>query len=148
MRELMTAAWDVLLRFSGAAGGIAGGGSLPLLAVLMGLNLILSLFANKEGAKQRVIRMLRGALARSAVLGLILLAGWLDGIGGWGNTLKNAVIGFYICDEGLSLLKHAAMLGIPIPNALRRAAGTLKIAEHENENIWLSGTKETAEVSE
>ena len=143
MREMFISAWDVLLRFSGAAGGAMSGGSLPLMIALMGLNLILSMFMAENGRKQKWNALLRSVIRKLTVLGVILVAGWLDGISGKGNTLRNAAVGFYSCDEGLALLKNAAMLGVPIPSILQKAVKSLQTAENQNENHWLSEGKKT-----
>lgn len=129
MKEMLISAWDILLRFSGAAGGVMGGGSIPLLIVFTGLDLLLSPFAGAHEGKTPFRVLLRGLMEKSAIVGMILLAGWMDGIGGKGNAMQNAVIGFYTCDEGLKLLKNAAVLGIPVPSLLRKAADALRPAE-------------------
>lgn len=142
MKEMFVSAWDVLLRFTGAAGGVIGGGSLPLMAVLMGLNLLLSLFADRSKPKRR-LKAFRDIGGKASVLGIVLLAGWLDGISGKGNTMKNAVIGYYICNEGLALIKTASALGVPVPSVLQKALNSLRASEQADENIWLPEKKET-----
>ena len=141
MKEMFFSAWDVLLRFTGAAGGVIGGGSLPLMAVLMGLNLLLSGFVDRREPRRRV-KVLRDIGGKASVMGIVLLAGWLDGISGKGNTMKNAVIGYYICNEGLALIKNASALGVPIPSVLQKAVNSLHASEQADENIWLPEKKE------
>lgn len=123
MKELLFSAWDVLLRFTGAAGG-----NLPVMAALMGLNLFLPLFLNAGREGMTFSLLLRRVLEKAAVFGVILPGAWMDGIGGKGSVLRNAAIGFYTCQEGLALPKNAAAPGTPIPSALERAAESLKQA--------------------
>lgn len=125
MKELLFSAWDVVLRFTGAAGGAAAGGNLPVMAALMGLNLFLPLFLKAGRERMTFSLLLRRVLEKAAVFGVILLASWLDRIGGKGSMLRSAAIGFYTCQEGLTLLKNAAALGVPIPSALKKAAESL-----------------------
>ena len=43
-----------------------------------------------------------------------------------GNMLKNAVVFFYISNEGISVLENAAAIGLPIPNKLKDTLVTLR----------------------
>ena len=129
MKEVVFSAWDVLLRFTGAAGAAAGGGSVPVLFALMALNLICVSFEMAKKGEWKLLAFFHAILKKGLVIGIILLAGWMDGVSGKGSFLQNAAIGFYTCDEGLALLKSAARLGIPIPVILRKAANDLLRAE-------------------
>ncbi len=40
--------------------------------------------------------------------------------GGNGSVCRSAVIGFYLANEGLSILENAGNLGIPLPKQLRK----------------------------
>ena len=51
--------------------------------------------------------------------------------GGNNAVLRTAVIGFYLANEGLSILENAGVIGLPLPKKLRKALEQLK---DENEN--------------
>jgi len=75
-------------------------------------------------------RALRQGLARKVVVLLIVLVchaledAWLHGIG-------SAVAGWYVAYELLSLLEHAARMGVPIPAFLTARLERLKEGEPE-----------------
>jgi len=75
-------------------------------------------------------RAMRQGLARKAVVLLIVLVchalegAWLQGIG-------SAVAGWYVVYELLSLLEHAARMGVPIPAFLTTRLERLKEGEPE-----------------
>jgi toxin secretion/phage lysis holin len=75
-------------------------------------------------------RALRQGLARKVVVLLIVLvchaleSAWLHGIGA-------AVAGWYVVYELLSLLEHAAQMGVPIPAFLTARLERLKEGEPE-----------------
>jgi phage-related holin len=47
-------------------------------------------------------------------------------LGGGGSLCRSAVIGFYLANEGLSILENAGRLGLPLPSFLREALRQLK----------------------
>ena len=53
-----------------------------------------------------------------------------------GNTalLRNAVIFFYLANEGLSIIENAIFIGIPIPKVLKNNLLQLKDKNDNNEN--------------
>lgn len=55
------------------------------------------------------------------MIGIILFAGVMDQWLGQGELLSRAAMGFYICNEGVSLLQNAAWLGVPVPGIIRRS---------------------------
>lgn len=133
LKEMLSSAWDVLLRFTGAAGGIFGGGSLPVLLIVMGFNFITDVIgiltgekAKNDVVKASVLSIIKKLTQKCTALGIIVLAGWLDNISGKNEIMKNAAIGFYICDEGISILKKAAVLGVPVPAVLKKALSAIE----------------------
>ena len=50
---------------------------------------------------------------------LVLLSALLDDYAGANGVLRTAVIWFYICNEGLSVLENLAGMSVPVPQRLR-----------------------------
>lgn len=67
----------------------------------------------------------RGLLKKLLVLLIAALASRIDGLLAAGGALRSLVLGFYIANEGISLLENAARCGVPIPARLTRVLGQL-----------------------
>lgn len=52
---------------------------------------------------------------------------------GTGSVLRDAVIFFYLSNEGISLLENGAAIGLPIPNKLRSILAQLHDKAEESE---------------
>ena len=50
---------------------------------------------------------------------MVLLSALLDDYAGANGVLRTAVIWFYICNEGLSVLENLAGMSVPVPQRLR-----------------------------
>ena len=61
----------------------------------------------------------RGLLKKSLMLLAVLLSALLDDYAGANGVLRTAVIWFYICNEGLSVLENLAGMSVPVPQRLR-----------------------------
>lgn len=73
-----------------------------------------------------------GLLKKGMVLLVVLVATLVDRvIGSDGMICQSAAICFYIANEGLSVLENAALLGLPIPNAVKRALDGIKEKDQE-----------------
>lgn len=68
----------------------------------------------------------RGLLKKMLLLLIVALANTLDNLMGMGGVLRSLVIGFYIANEGLSLLENAGRCGVPIPDKLMAALKQLQ----------------------
>ena len=66
-----------------------------------------------------------GLLKKVLILLIAALANVMDTILGAGGVLRSMVLGFYIANEGLSLLENAARCGVPVPERLKSALGQL-----------------------
>lgn len=132
MKAFWMHAWDVAARFFSGALAIWQGSSLRLLCLLMALDyasgLILALLgkSRKGRGKLSARESFLGLMRKGLMLGVILLAAALDQLSGQQGLLQRAATGFYICSEGISLLENAAHLGVPVPQALRRALDALE----------------------
>jgi len=133
MKDFFFNAWDILLRCFGAAAGVFGGGSIRALALLMGLDygfgIVLGLMGKSRKSKDGRLSArasFQGLMRKGMMLGVIALCSLLDEMIGQGQMLGQAAIGFYICNEGISLMENAALLGVPVPSSLRRALSALQ----------------------
>ena len=52
-------------------------------------------------------------------------------LGGGSSVCRSAVIGFYLANEGLSILENAGNLGLPLPQKLRNALEQLKSKDND-----------------
>lgn len=76
-----------------------------------------------------------GLLKKGMILLVVLVATLVDkAIGSEGMVFQSAAVCFYIANEGLSVLENAALLGLPVPSAIRRALDELKKDEGPKED--------------
>ena len=75
-----------------------------------------------------------GILKKVGILSVIVLVNVLDvHVFGASGVLRNAIISFYIANEGISILENAARLGVPIPKKIINVLNQLKDkTEEEN----------------
>ncbi len=72
----------------------------------------------------------RGIAKKVAIFMLVAVANVIDiDIIKSGNTVRTAVIFFYLSNEGISILENAALIGLPIPEKLK--AVLLQIGEED-----------------
>lgn len=71
-------------------------------------------------------RVFKCALRKVLIFVLVGIGNVIDQqVIGQGSVLRNAVILFYISGEGVSILEHAAAMGLPVPDKLLSALKTL-----------------------
>ena len=133
MKEWLLHAWDILLRYGGAAAGFMGGGNTRVLLILMGMDyatgLTLGLMGKSKKTKDGRLSArasFHGLLKKAVMAGVIMLSALLDQLAGQEDLLRRAATGFYICNEGISLLENAALLGVPVPGKVRQALSVLQ----------------------
>ena len=66
-----------------------------------------------------------GLAKKAFIWAVILIATQLDVVMG-AEMFQTAAIGFYIANEGVSILENAAALGVPLPGIIRKALDMLK----------------------
>lgn len=77
----------------------------------------------------------KGIAKKVAILSLVAVGHLLDdAVLGGGAVVRNAVIFFYIANEGISILENAGNLGLPLPNKLKAVLKQLKESSDEEEN--------------
>lgn len=125
MGDFFRQTWDIFLRFTGAMGALTGGGSLHVFCVLTGADDLSGLLLVLPGKSKRTAdgrlsanACFLGLMRKGMMLLVILLAAMLDSIAGQEDMLRRAATGFYICNECISLMENAALLGVPIPGSL------------------------------
>ena len=67
-----------------------------------------------------------GITKKLMMLLIIMLAVALDRLMGTDSVCRIAAIGFYVANEGMSIVENAAVLGVPFPQSLLRVLETLK----------------------
>lgn len=68
-------------------------------------------------------------IAKKGLMLLIVAVGHIIDVqvlGGTASVCRSAVIGFYLANEGISILENAGKLGIPMPNRLRSVLEQLR----------------------
>ena len=109
----LAACW--LTRFLGGADIL-----LKTLLVFMAADIATGLIAAFHEKKLSSAIGFKGISKKALILLLVGLAHMMDeSIGG--GALRGAVLGFYISNEGLSVLENAARLGLPVPQKLKGA---------------------------
>lgn len=61
----------------------------------------------------------KGILKKVLILMIVGLAHVIDNCVGSGETWRNIVVVFYICNEGISILENSVACGLPVPNKLK-----------------------------
>lgn len=76
----------------------------------------------------------RGLLKKMFIFALVALAALIDGmIPAAKDAIRTAVIGFYVANEGISILENAGAIGLPMPKALKNALEKLGEGEENKE---------------
>ncbi|MBQ8927846.1 MAG: phage holin family protein [Oscillospiraceae bacterium] len=76
-----------------------------------------------------------GLARKGLILLIVAVAHILDTqvLGGSVSVCRSAVIGFYLANEGLSILENAGNLGLPLPQKLRRVLEQLRDNDKEDD---------------
>ena len=69
-----------------------------------------------------------GLARKGLIFAVVAVAHVVDSqvMGGGSSVCRSAVIGFYLANEGLSILENAGRLGVPFPAKLRQVLSQLK----------------------
>ncbi len=132
--------WDKVLKIvsaiGGAIAGLLGGWNvmLTLLAVMMGIDYVSGLIVAACGKSPKSEN--GGVSSRAGFLGLakkgfimliVLMAMVLDqAIGNGTMVFQMMATGYYLANEGVSILENAGMLGVPFPRKLKNALEELR----------------------
>ena len=67
----------------------------------------------------------KGLCRKGMILGIVFIATHLDLLSGT-EMIRDAVIIGYIANEAVSIIENAGLMGVPIPNIIKRALEVLK----------------------
>jgi toxin secretion/phage lysis holin len=130
-------AWNLiqgaLTVFGGWLGYALGGynGFLYALLAFMALDYITGIMCAILEKKLSSVVGFRGIFKKVLILIMVGIAHAIDhNLIGTGESVRTAVLVFYLSNEGVSLLENAARIGLPIPEKLRQ----ILIQLHGKEN--------------
>ena len=129
--------WDIIVKTAAAAAGAVAGylGGLPVLvqvmAIMMAIDYVTGLICAWKGVSAKsedgTLSSKAGfeGLLRKGIMILIVYLAWhLDRAIG-SAILHNAVVCFYLANEGISILENTTLLGVPWPEKLRDALSAI-----------------------
>lgn len=119
----------------GIAGFLWGSldGLLAALIVFMVLDYITGVIAGSIRKKVSSKTGFSGILKKGLILLIVAVGHILDTqiFGGQSSMCRSAVIGFYLSNEGISILENAGRIGIPLPKILIRVLEQLREDKEE-----------------
>jgi len=121
----------------GLFGYFVGGvdGLLTALIIFMATDYITGLMCAIADKKLSSSVGFKGLMKKMLIIMLVGVAHIVDlHVTGSGETLRSAVICFYLSNEGVSLLENAAHLGLPIPERMKAVLEQLHDREKLNED--------------
>ena len=115
-----------------AIGYLLGGLDTMLICLLLFMLLdyitgIIKAFKNKKLSSETGFY---GILKKITILVVIMVAVQLDTALNLDNAMRCLAIGFYIANEGLSILENAGEIGIPLPEKLKESLESLRSDEN------------------
>lgn len=76
----------------------------------------------------------RGLCKKGVILLIVLIAHRLD-LSLGSDYIRTGTIIAFIVNEGISIIENAGLMGIPLPDVIKRAIDVLKNGSEDNENI-------------
>lgn len=112
--------------------------AISIMFVIMGIDYVTGVIAafrgkstKTEGGGFSSRAAFNGLTKKLMMLLIIMLAVALDRLMGTESVCRIAAIGFYVGNEGMSIVENAAVLGVPFPQALLRVLESLKNKDAE-----------------
>ena len=127
---------SAIVAFFGIATNYLYGGwttTMSTIVFFMAADFMMGMLGGKYRDELSSERAFTGIAKKIAILGLIAVAYRIDAISGANGAVINLVIFFYLGQEGLSIIENAAVLGIPIPESLKKSL--LQLADGEKKDI-------------
>jgi len=132
--------WDRMTKIAaaltGAAAGMLGEWNvlLSVLAWMMGIDYLTGLICawcgrspKTEGGGVSSKAGFEGLARKGLMMLIVLTATLLDRAIGSGNALfQTAAAGYYIANEGISILENSALMGVPYPKTIADALESLR----------------------
>ena len=133
VRSFFLSAWDTILTVLAAGAALLGGWSpdMKLLAGLMAADyvtgVLCALFHKSKHTKSGGLSAAAGfkGLFKKAAIPLVLFVSALAD-NAMGGNLRRMTAGFYIFNEGVSVLENLACMGVPVPKAVRDALDVMR----------------------
>ena len=112
--------------------------ALSTLIIFMGVDYITGLivagvFHNSEKTENGTLESragYKGLCRKGVILLIVLIAVRLDMVVG-SDLIRDAVIIAFICNESISIIENAGLMGVPIPKTLKRAIEILAKKDEE-----------------
>lgn len=126
MKDMLQVSFAAL---GGALGSVIGGwdGFLYALVVFVIIDYITGLMNAIIQKKLSSEVGFKGICKKVVIFFLVSVANIVDvKIIGSGNVIRTAVIFFYLSNEGISITENAAMIGLPIPDKLKKVLEQLE----------------------
>lgn len=132
--------WDKIVKWLCAAGGAVAGllgewdVTLTVLSVMMCVDYLSGVIVaacgrspkTETGGLNSKIGFI-GLAKKGFIMLMVLVAALLDRVIGTDGTMfRSMAVGYYIANEGLSVLENAALLGVPFPAKMRKALEILR----------------------
>lgn len=136
----MSHMWDKIVKWLCAAGGAVAGllgewdVTLTVLSVMMCVDYLSGVIVaacgrspkTETGGLNSKIGFI-GLAKKGFIMLMVLVAALLDRVIGTDGTMfRSMAVGYYIANEGLSVLENAALLGVPFPSKMRKALEILR----------------------
>lgn len=136
----MSHMWDKIVKWLCAAGGAVAGllgewdVTLTVLSVMMCVDYLSGVIVaacgrspkTETGGLNSKIGFI-GLAKKGFIMLMVLVAALLDRVIGTDGTMfRSMAVGYYIANEGLSVLENAALLGVPFPAKMRKALEILR----------------------
>ncbi|MEE7583482.1 MAG: phage holin family protein [Oscillospiraceae bacterium] len=96
-------------------------GLLIALLVFMSIDFATGLISASINHELKSKKSWVGIARKGVILMIVAVGNMLDvHILGNGSTVRTMIIGFYLANEGISILENAGKIGIPLPKKLRK----------------------------
>lgn len=142
MEKIWKILWNIVCTVGAYLGFLLGGWdtALGIMFIFMAVDYVTGVLAAFRGRSDKTSG--GGFSSREAFLGItrkmimlliVMLAVALDRLLSTEGVCRIAAIGFYVANEGMSIVENAALLGVPFPKALLRVLESLKEKDEKQE---------------
>ena len=140
--------WDKIVKYLAAVGGCIAGflgewnAMLTVLACMMALDYISGVMVAVSGKSPKTDNGgisskvgFQGLMKKGFIIIIVLAATFLDRALGTDKMIfQLAAAGYYIANEGISILENAGLLGVPFPKKLRDMFETMRKSNDSDED--------------
>lgn len=75
---------------------------------------------------------LKGLFRKGGILLVVLIATRLDILACCGDNVRTTVILFFIVNEGLSIIENLGIMGLPLPDVIKKSFNAIKAQEEDS----------------